>query len=126
MLRRIYEQSMRENKAEMEALYMKKVMQKKTVRNLNLAYFNNNFQIREYEEVQEARYQAELVAKRTQIKHLTEKNLELEKMWLETRDRINIDALELVNYRELLAPEYDRKMNMRTSAIQVNVHPEMV
>ena len=42
-------------------------------------------------------------------------------MWLETRDRINVDALELVNYRELLAPEYDRKMNMRTSAIQVNV-----
>ena len=41
-------------------------------------------------------------------------------MWLETRDRINVDALELVNYRELLAPEYDRKMNIRTSAIQVN------
>ena len=60
------------------------------------------------------------MAKRTQIKHLTEKNFELEKMWLETRDRINVDALELVNYRELLAPEYDRKMNIRTSAIQVN------
>ena len=29
MLRRIYEQSMRDNKAEMEALYMKKVKQEK-------------------------------------------------------------------------------------------------
>ena len=38
MLRRIYEQSMRENKAEMEALYMKKVKQEKNfVRNLNLS-----------------------------------------------------------------------------------------
>ena len=36
MLRRIYEQSMRENKAEMEALYMKKVKQEKNL-NLNLS-----------------------------------------------------------------------------------------
>ena len=81
----------------------------------------NIFQIREYEEVNEAKYQSDLLAKMTQIKHLTEKNSELEKMWLETRDRINVDALELINYRELLAPEYDRKMNMKTSALQVQI-----
>merc|ERR1712110_402923 len=96
LLRRIYEQSMRANKVEMEALYMKK--------------------IREYEEVQEARYESDLLAKRTQIKHLMERNQELEKMWMETRDRIKVDTLELVNYRELLTPEYDRKMNIRASA----------
>ena len=73
--------------------------------------------MREYEEVQEARYEADLLAKRTQIKHLMEKNQELEKMWMETRDRIKADTLELVNYRELLTPEYDRKMNIRTSAV---------
>ena len=57
------------------------------------------------------------MAKRTQIKHLMERNQELEKMWMETRDRIKVDTLELVNYRELLTPEYDRKMNIRASAV---------
>ena len=46
-----------------------------------------------------------------------ERNQELEKMWMETRDRIKVDTLELVNYRELLTPEYDRKMNIRASAV---------
>ena len=43
------------------------------------------------------------MAKRTQIRHLMERNAELEKMWMETNNRIKVDTLELVNYRFVLA-----------------------
>ena len=62
----------------------------------------------EYEVNQEASYKADLLKSETRIKHLTEKNEELQQSIEELRGQYCLDELEVINYKKLLTPEYDR------------------
>ena len=62
----------------------------------------------EYEVNQEASYKADLLKSETRIKHLSEKNEELQRSIEELRGQYCLDELEVINYKKLLTPEYDR------------------
>jgi len=88
ILRKVYEQHMRNSKNEMEMMYNKKVAQ--------------------YEMNKDAAYRAEIISKETQITHLTRQNEEYKKMYEDIMNKYLYDEQEVRVYNRLITPEVDR------------------
>jgi len=88
ILRKVYEQHMRNSKNEMEMMYNKKVAQ--------------------YEMNKDAAYRAELISKETQIAHLMKQNEEYKKMYEDIMNKYLYDEQEVRVYNRLITPEVDR------------------
>jgi len=96
ILRKIYEQHMRDSKSEMEMMYIEKV--------------------NEYERTKSSTFEAEILSNKTQIKFLTRQMEEYKRKYEELWAKNNLDVNEVRVYNTILRPEWERTSKKETMA----------